>query len=179
MGRALEFYSSQVREERFQCYFISWPAGRRSPLCVLVQSGRGEDRPCCRRSWNAVSCSCLTFFSSRLHCCNRLLFTALLWCSSQHSLWTALCICNCRDSSASTEFSSEFYRMWQKGGWANMSGWTWKISSWLLRWKKLDYWWLVARKVGRWLELRNIIFLQGEPREWPSVLSTPGFYNYC
>ncbi len=85
---------------------VSAPIIHSHPLCVTMP-GRGEDRPCSSLSLNTASCSSLSFLSSRWCCWRRLLFTALLRCSSWHSLWAAMYICCWRARSASTELSSE------------------------------------------------------------------------
>lgn len=77
------------------------------PCCVILKAGSGDDRPCSSRRWKAVSCSCLSFFSSRLYCCKRLLLTALLGWSSSQSLRAASYIFICSANSASTKVSSD------------------------------------------------------------------------
>lgn len=78
--------------------------------CERLKAGRGDDRPCSSRSWNATSCSRLSFFSSRLHCSRRLFLTALLRCSSSQSLRAASKIFIWSANSASTMLSSESCR---------------------------------------------------------------------
>lgn len=80
------------------------------PCCVILKAGSGDDRPCSSRSWKAVSCSCLSFFSSLLHCCIRLFLTALLRWSSSQSLRAASYIFIWRANSASTKFSCDSWK---------------------------------------------------------------------
>lgn len=82
-----------------------------SPCCAILKAGSGDERPCSRRSWKAVSCRRLSFFSSLLHCCKRLFLTALLgWISSQ-SLRAASYIFIWSANSASTKLSSDSCEM--------------------------------------------------------------------
>lgn len=74
-----------------------------SPCWAILKAGSGDDRPCSSRSWKAVSCSRLSFFSSLLHCCMRLFLTALLGWSSSQSLRAASNIFIWSDNSASTK----------------------------------------------------------------------------
>lgn len=78
-----------------------------SPCCAILKAGSGDDRPCSSRSWKAVSCSRLSFFSSLLDCCTRLFLTALLRWSSSQSLRAASYIFIWSANSASTKLSSD------------------------------------------------------------------------
>lgn len=85
-------------------------ARRISPCWAILKAGSGDDRPCSSRSWKAVSCSRLTFFSSLLHCFSRLFLTALLRWSSSQSLRAASYIFIWSANSPSTKFRSDSWK---------------------------------------------------------------------
>lgn len=77
------------------------------PCCVTLRAGSGDDRPCSSRRLKAVSCRCLSFFSSLLHCCRRLFLTDLLKFSSPQSFRAASYIFIWSAREASTELNFE------------------------------------------------------------------------
>lgn len=90
----------------------------------MLKAGSGDDRPCFMRSWKVVSCSCLSFLSSLLHCCKRLFLTALLVWSSWQSFRAASYIFVCRANSASTKLSSDSWKTGvTEGGEKELSVW--------------------------------------------------------